>query len=217
MAVRGEGDATMSDEIDFYMAPQTRAVTVHWMLEEVGAPYRMHVLDLEAGEHKQPDFLALNPMGKVPAIVHQGTVVTEVAAICLYLADAFPAADLAPPIGDPRRGTYLRWLMFVPGCVEPAMVDRGLERPPGPPRSLGYGDFDTTMQVMAGALTPGPYLLGEHFTAADVMMGSAVRWGMLTKLLPERPEFLAYAGRLSERPALQRSMQQQATLTAQRR
>jgi glutathione S-transferase len=156
-------------------------------------------------------------MGKVPAIVHQGTVVTEVAAICLYLADAFPEAGLAPPIGDPRRGTYLRWLMFVPGCVEPAMVDRGLERPPGPPRSLGYGDFDTTMQVMAGALTPGPYLLGEHFTAADVMMGSAVRWGMLTKLLPERPEFLAYAGRLSERPALQRSMQQQATLPAQRR
>jgi glutathione S-transferase len=207
----------MSDEIDFYLAPQTRAVTVHWMLEEVGAPYRMHVLDLEAGEHKQPDFLALNPMGKVPAIVHQGTVVTEVAAICLYLADAFPAADLAPPIGDPRRGTYLRWLMFVPGCVEPAMVDRGLERPPGPPRSLGYGDFDTTMQVMAGALTPGPYLLGEQFTAADVVMGAAVRWGMFIKLLPERPEFLAYAGRLNERPALQRSMQQQATLPAQRR
>jgi glutathione S-transferase len=202
----------MSDEIDFYLAPQTRAVTVHWMLEEVGAPYRMHVLDLEAGEHKQPDFLALNPMGKVPAIVHQGTVVTEVAAVCLYLADAFPAADLAPPIGDPRRGTYLRWLMFVPDCVEAAMVDRGLERPPGPPRSLGYGDFDTTMQVMAGALTPGPYLLGEQFTAADVVMGAAVRWGMFTKLLPERPEFLAYAGRLSERPALQRTMQQEAAL-----
>jgi glutathione S-transferase len=204
-------------EIEFYMAPQSRAVTVHWMLEEVGAPYRMHVLDLDKGEHKRPDFLAINPMGKVPAIVHQGTVVTEVAAICLHLADAFPAAGLAPPIGDPKRGAYLRWLMFVPGCVEPAMVDRGLERPPGPPRSLGYGDFDTTVDVMAKALTPGPYLLGGQFSAADVVMGAAVRWGMFIKLLPERPELLAYAGRLGERPALQRSMEQQAALSGQRR
>ena len=207
----------MSDAIEFYMAPQTRAVTVHWMLEEVGAPYRMHVLDLDKDEHKQPDFLAINPMGKVPAIVHRGTVVTEVAAICLYLADAFREASLAPPIGDPKRGAYLRWLMFVPGCVEPAMVDRGLERPPGPPRSLGYGDFDTTVEVTAKALTPGPYLLGEQFSAADVVMGAAVRWGMFIKLLPERPEFLAYAGRLNERPALQSSMQQQAALAGQPR
>jgi glutathione S-transferase len=206
----------MSDAIEFYMAPQTRAVTVHWMLEEAGAPYRMHVLELEKGEHKQPAFLAINPMGKVPTVVHQGTVITEVAAICLYLADAFREAGLAPPIGDPKRGTYLRWLMFVPGCVEPAMVDRGLERPPGPPRSLGYGDFDTTVEVMAKALTPGPYLLGEQFSAADVVMGATVRWGMFIKLLPERPELLAYAGRLNERPALQRSVEQQAALAPRR-
>jgi glutathione S-transferase len=203
-------------EIDFYMAPQTRAVTVHWMLEEAGAPYRKHVLDLEKGEHKRPDFLAINPMGKVPALVHRGTTVTEVAAICLHLADAFPAAGLAPPIGDPRRGTYLRWLVFVPGCVEPAMMDRRLERPPGPSRALGYGDFDTMVEVMAGALTPGPYLLGEQFTAADVLMGSTLRWGMFTKLLPERPEFLTYARRLSERPALQRTMEQEAALAQPR-
>jgi glutathione S-transferase len=198
--------------IDFYMAPQTRAMTAHWMLEEVGAPYRTHVLDLEAGEHKQSGYLAINPMGKVPALVHEGTVITEVAAICLYLADAFPETGLAPPIGDPKRGTYLRWLVFVPGCVEPAIMDRRLERPPGPPQALGYGDIDTLVEVMAKALTPGPYLLRDHFSAADVMMGSAVRWGMFTKLLPERPEFLEYAGRLNERPALQRTMQQEAAL-----
>lgn len=104
----------MSDEIDFYLAPQTRAVTVLWMLEEAGAPYRMHVLDFDKGEHKQPDYLAIHPMGKVPAIVHKGTVITEGAAICCYLADAYPEAGLAPPIGDLRRGSYLRWLFFVP-------------------------------------------------------------------------------------------------------
>ena len=112
-------------EIDFYHAPQTRAVTAHWMLEEAGAPYRMHVLDIDRREHKQPAFLAIDPMGKVPALVHRGTVITKLAAICLYLADAFPDAGLAPPIGDPERGSYLRWLLFVPGCVSPATWTAG--------------------------------------------------------------------------------------------
>jgi len=209
---RGERDDERRDRL-LHGAAEPGGDRALDMLEEVGAPYRMHVLDLEKGEQKRANFLAINPMGKVPAIVHQGTVVTEVAAICLCLADAFPAADLAPSIGDPRRGTYLRWLLFVPGCLEPAMVDRGLERPPGPPRSLGYGDFDMTMEVLAGALTPGPCLLGEQFSAADAIMGATVRWGLLIKLLPERPELLAYASRLNERPALQRSMQQQAALS----
>lgn len=198
--------------IDFYMAPRTRSMTVHWMLEEVGAPYRTHVLDLEGGAHKQPAYLAINPMGKVPALVHGDTVITEAAAICLYLADAFPAAGLAPPIGDPARGTYLRWLLFMPGCVEPAIMDRAFERPPAPAQSLGYGDFDTMLEVMAKALQPGPYLLGDAFSAADVVFGAGVRWALHMKLLPEQPELTAYAERLGGRPALQRAMTQEATM-----
>ena len=141
-------------------------------------------------------------------------MVTELAAICLYLADAFPDAGLAPPIGDPERGSYLRWLLFVPGCVSPAIVDRRLERPPGPPPLLSSGDFDTLIEVMAQTLSPGPHLLGDQFSAADVMMGSAIRWSLLAKLLPERPELLAYAARLNERRALQRISAKEAALLA---
>ena len=196
----------MSDEtITFYHAAPSRGAIVHWMLEEVGAPFRMELLDLSRGEQKEPTYLAVNPMGKVPAIVHRGVVITEVAAICCYLADAFPGAGLAPAIGDPQRGTYLRWLIFEPACLEPAIVDRMLERPPGPPRALGYGDFDTTMDVVARAVTPGPNLLGERFSTADVLIGSALRWGTMIGSVPQRPEFAGYIERLNARPALQRA------------
>ncbi len=120
----------MTEQIVFYTNPMTRGRIVHWMLEEVGAPYDMRVLSLEKGEQKTPQYLAINPMGKVPAIVHRGVVVTETAAICMYLADEFPAANLAPKIGDPQRGTYVRWFFFGAGCFEPAIVDKMLERPP---------------------------------------------------------------------------------------
>ena len=196
----------MSDDlITFYHAAPSRGSIVHWMLEEVAAPYRIELLDLNQGQQKEPAYLAVNPMGKVPTIVHRGVVITEVAAICCYLADAFPAAGLAPAIGDAQRGTYLRWLFFEPGCLEPAIVDRMLQREPGPPRALGYGDFDTTMEVVARAVTPGPYLLGERFSAADVLIGSALRWGMMVASVPQRPEFAAYVERLTARPALQRA------------
>src|SRR5215471_8917490 len=114
----------MSDEIVFYSNPMSRGRIVHWMLEEIGAPYRFEVVNLEQGEHKKPAFLAVNPMGKVPALVHRGVVITEAAAMCAYLADAFPQAKLAPPTDSPARGTYYRWLFFGAGCVEPAMIDR---------------------------------------------------------------------------------------------
>jgi glutathione S-transferase len=208
----GKSAMPSEPEIVFYHAPQSRSVIVHWMLEEVGAPYRMHLLDLKKGEQKKPAYLAVNPMGKVPALAHGDVVITEAAAICAYLADAFPDARLAPAIGDHRRGTYFRWLFFGPGCLEPAVTDRLFDRPAGPPGSLGYGTFDAMLEVVEKAVEHGPYLLGDQFTAADVVLGAGLQWGMMIKAIPERPEILAYTGRLRERPALQRVYAKDAEL-----
>lgn len=202
------------DTITFHHAAPSRGSIVLWMLEEVSAPYRIELLDLGRGDQKRPDYLALNPMGKVPAIVQRGTVVTEVAAICTWLAEQFPAAGLAVEPGSPGRAAYLRWLFFAPGCLEPAIVDRMLQRPPGPPRALGYGDLATTLAVVAQAVTPGPWLLGERFSTADVLIGSALRWGGMVGAVPERPELAAYLGRLAERPALQRTLAKDRELMA---
>ena len=191
--------------LHFYYNPQSRAAIVHWMLEELGIPYEMHVLRFDKAEHKTPEFLAINPMGKLPTIKHGDVVVTESPAICTYLADAFPAAGLAPAIGDPRRGTYLRWMFFSGSCMEPALADKALGREPGKPSMMGYGTFDDTMNTAAQAIAKGPYVLGDMFSAADVILGSTIMFGMMFKIFPERPEFLAYAERLKARPALQRS------------
>lgn len=188
----------------YHIAP-SRSSIVRWMLEEIGEPYDLHVLSMAREENRAPAYLDVNPMGKVPALVHDGVVITEVAAICCYLADAFPQAGLGVPIGDPRRGPYLKWLFFSSGCIEPAVLDRAFPRAAAPPRgTLGYGDFDTVMDVLAAAVSPGPYLLGDTFTAADIVVGAQLRWALLFKLIPQRPEFLEYVGRLDARPALQR-------------
>jgi glutathione S-transferase len=202
------------DVVTLYHAAPSRGSIVHWMLEEIGRPFRFHLLDLGKAQQKDPAYLAVNPMGKVPAIVHRGVVVTEVAAICCYLADAFPEAGLAVPIGDPGRGPYLKWLFFGPGCLEPAMADRMFKREPVPARALGYGDYDTTLDVVAKAVAPGPYLLGDRFTAPDVVIGSTLRWGLMMGTVPERPEIVAYTSRLAERPALQRAQAKDAELAA---
>jgi glutathione S-transferase len=193
-------------DLTLYHATPSRSSIVLWMMEEVGEPYDIHLLNLQKGEQQQPEYLAVNPMGKVPALRHGEAVITEVAAICTYLADAFPDARLNVPIGAPRRGEYLKWLFFGPGCLEYAMTDRAFPRKEQPRRAtLGYGDFDAVMNVVAQALTRGPYLMGEQFTAADVVNGSYIRWGMAFKMVPERPEFTAYAARLAARPAAQRA------------
>ena len=154
-------------------------------------------------------------MGKVPALDHDGTVITESAAICTYLADSFPRADLAVQVGERRRGAYLKWLFFGPSCLELAITDRAFPRAQAAPRgALGYGDYDTTLDVVARALEPGPYLMGEQFTAADVVIGSNLRWGTLFKLIPERPDFRAYIDRLEARPALQRATAKDQELAA---
>ena len=203
----------MTDTIAFYHNPQSRGRIAHWMLEEVNAPYEINVVDFDKREHKSADFLAINPMGKIPAIVHRGTVVTESAAICAYLADAFPAANLAPPLGDPQRGTYLRWLFFGAGCVEPAIVDRLFSRPPpSRPAALGYGNYDDTLNTLEKVISAGPFILGERFSAADVFVGSAIGWGFATKAIEPRPAFAEYLKRVSGRPAYQRAEAQNEEL-----
>jgi len=193
-------------DLTLYHASPSRSSVVLWMLEEVGQPYDIKLLRLSEGDNLKPDYLAINPMGKVPALKHRDTVITEVAAICTYLADAFPDKNLSVPLGTPRRGVYLKWLFFGPGCLEPAMVDRAAPRKDPPRRAmLGYGDFDTTMDVIAKAVATGPWLMGEQFTAADVVIGANIRWGMIFKILPERKEFLNYAARIAARPAAQRA------------
>lgn len=195
----------MADLTLYHIAP-SRSSIVLWMLEELGQPYDIHLLSMKRGENRAPAYLAINPMGKVPTLRHRGVTITETAAICTYLADEFPDAKLNVPVGDPRRGPYLKWLFFSPSCIESAMLDRAYPRKEEAQRgALGYGDYETTMNVVAQAVADGPHILGEQFTAADVVVGSTLRWGMMFKLIPSRPEFTAYVDRLNERPAAKRA------------
>jgi glutathione S-transferase len=196
----------MADKITFYHNPMSRGRIAHWMLEEVGVPYETKILALDKREHKSPEFLAINPMGKIPTIVHNGTVVTEAAAICAYLADAFPKAGLAPAQNDAARGTYFRWLFFGAGCLEPALLDKMFSRPQVErPSALGYGSYEDMLNALEKAITPGPWVLGQRFSAADVYLGSEIGWGMFTKSLEPRPAFQQYLERCSQRPAYKRA------------
>ena len=195
----------MSGEIVFYTNPMSRGRIVHWMLEEVGAPYRIELISFEKNQQKSPAYLAINPMGKVPAIVHRGVVVTEAAAICAYLADAFPAAGLAPALDDPLRGTYLRWFFFGAGCLEAALIDRMLDRPTSSrPMALGYGSYDDMVNGLEKAVTPGPFILGPRFSAVDVYFTANIGFGIQTKALEPRPSLSAYTQRCMQRPSYQR-------------
>lgn len=198
----------MSDEIVFYWNPRSRAQMAHWMLEEVGAPYRKILVDFEKNEQKAPDFLKINPMGKLPTIVHRGTVVTETAAIIAYLADAFPQAGLAPAPGDPRRGAYYRWLFFGAGCFEPALLDTMMKRPPVERKmAVGWGSYDDVLSALKTALATGPYLLGETFTAADVYIGAELGWAMMFGAPNVKGDkvFDDYVARVQGRPAYKRA------------
>jgi len=190
----------MSAEQVFYTNPMSRGRIVRWMLEEVGQPYRTEVLDY-ATTLKAPEYLAINPMGKVPAIKHGNTVVTECAAICAYLADAFPEAGLAPSLNE--RGPYYRWLFYAAGPVESAVMNRamGFEVPPGRERMAGYGSFAAVMDVLEQAVSKTPYIAGDRFTAADVYFGSQIGWGLQFGSMEKRPGFAEYYARLAARPA----------------
>ncbi len=197
----------MSDELVFYTHPMSRGRIVRWMLEEVGAPYRTEIMDY-ATTLKAPAYLAINPMGKLPAITHRGAVVTEAAAICAYLADAFPAAGLAPPQGDAARAPYFRWLFFAAGPVEAVVTAKmlGVEIKPEQKRMVGFGDPTDTMNALEGALAGREFIAGDAFSAADVYVCSQLGWGMQFGSLEKRPAFEAYVARLGQRPAYQRAV-----------
>lgn len=194
----------MTDKVQFYTNPMSRGQIVRWMLEEAGAPYEAHILDYQA-DMKSPDYLAINPMGKVPAIVHRGKVVTECAAICAYLAEAFPAAGLAPT--EDERADYYRWLFFAAGPVEAAVTNRaaGFAIEPERERMVGYGNYETAMAALESAVTERDFICGARFTAADVYVGSQIDWGLQFGTIPDRPAFAAYAERLRQRPAYRRA------------
>jgi glutathione S-transferase len=195
----------MADLTLYHIAPSRSSIAL-WMLEEIGEPYDIHLLSMKRGTNREPAYLAINPMGKVPALKHGDAIITEVAAVCCYLADAFPKAGLNVPIGHPKRGPYLKWLFFAPGTLEPAVMDRAYPRSAEAPRAaLSYGDFDIAMDAVARAVTPGPFLMGEQFTAADVVIGSNLRWATMFKLIPERKEFTDYVARFVDRPAVKRA------------
>ncbi len=194
----------MADELIFYTNPMSRSRIVRWMLEEVGATYRTEVLDYGT-TMKAAEYLAINPMGKVPAIAHGSTVVTECAAICAYLADAFPDAGLAPP--PAQRGAYYRWLFFAAGPIEAAVTSRalGLEPPADKARMVGYGSFADVMNTLEQAVASHPYIAGPGFTAADVYLGSQIGWGLQFGSMEERPGFADYWARISDREAYRRA------------
>ncbi|MDB5511270.1 MAG: Glutathione S-transferase [Enterovirga sp.] len=196
----------MSDELVFYTNPQSRGRTVRWMLEEIGQPYRTEILGYGTSM-KGPAYLAINPMGKVPAITHGGTVVTEVSAICAYLADAFPAAGLAPASGSRERGPYYRWLFFAAGPLESAMFAKllGLAVPADRERAVGFGTMAHVLDALEGAVANRDHLAGDRFTAADLYVAAFLGFGMMFGGIEARPAFEAFVGRHMGRPAARRA------------
>jgi glutathione S-transferase len=196
----------MSEDLTLYTHPMSRGRTARWMLEEIGAPYDVQILDY-ARAMKSPAYLAINPMGKVPALVHGEAVVTETAAICAYLADAFPEAGLAPPANSQLRAPYFRWLFFAAGPLEAASTNKalGVESAPEHKRMLGYGSLEDVLDTLETTLSGGRYLLGGHFTAADIYLGSGLGWGMQFGTVEKRPAFEDYWDLISQRPAAVRA------------
>jgi glutathione S-transferase len=208
----------MTDELVFYTNPMSRGRIVRWMLEEVGQPYRAELLEYGT-TMKAPEYLAINPMGKVPALRHGDTVVTECAAICCYLADAFPEVGLAPAPRDRLRGPYYRWLFFAAGPLEAATTNKafGLEVPAERKGMAGYGSLADVLAVLEAALSGREYLVGERFTAADVYLGAHIAWGMSFGAIEKRPAFERYVARLSTRPAAVRAREIDDALVAESR
>lgn len=197
----------MDRHVTFFYAPQSRATGTLAVLEALQADYDIHLLDLKAGTQRRPEYVAINAMGKVPAICHGDAVVTEQVAVTIYLADLYADRGLAPALEDPLRGPYLRWIAFYGSCFEPAIVDRSLERDAGDPTSSHYGSYDAVIDALAAQLDKGPWLLGERFTAADVLWGTALAWTLQFGLVPDRPVFRDYAARVAAVPAVARAAQ----------
>jgi glutathione S-transferase len=204
----------MMGDLVFYTNPMSRGQTIRWMLEEIGEPYQTRILDYGT-TMKADDYLAINPMGKVPAIVHNGHVVTEVAAICCYLADAFPEKELAPPIAD--RADFYRWIFFTSGPIEAAFSNKaaGWEPTPEKERMFGYGNYDLAIGTLEKTLAGKEFIAADHFTAADLFVGANMNFMLQFKLLEPRPVFVDYARRMTGRPAYERAREIDANLIAE--
>ncbi|NVB36301.1 glutathione S-transferase family protein [Pseudenhygromyxa sp. WMMC2535] len=190
--------------LELHYAPRTRAFTALWLLEELGEPYTLRSFDLASERHKQADFMALNPMGKVPVVIHEGVPVSELGAIAIYLGDRFPAAKLAPAVDDPQRAAYLRWTFFASAIMEPALGEKFFKWEV-PARSVAWGSFAQMLEVLEAGVSPGPWLLGERFSAADAVVGSGARFGSMFGVLPQQGPIADYLARLQARPAFERA------------
>jgi len=191
--------------IKLYWAPRSRSFSALWLMEETGQPYERVLTDITTGAQKAPEYLAINPMGKVPAIKDGDATLAESAAICAYVAERYPEARLAPPPGDPLRAKYLYWLFFSPGCIEPAMVQLATKIEMNPV-AAGWGEAQRVFDVLDAALQKGPWILGDNFSAADIIIGAGLNFAVrLFKMVPPRPSFDAYLARCMERPAFQRA------------
>ncbi len=195
-----------------YHCPQTRSGTTFWMNEELGDVCDVEIVDFKKGEQKSPEFVKINPMGKLPALTHDGVVVTEAAAICAYLADAFSDKGLAPAKNDPKRGAYFRWMFFAPSCIEPAMMDIFNKRRNENPSSIGYGNSEMVIAAAKTALENGDYILGDRFSAADIVFGSTINFAMMFNAFEKEEPFVSYAERLMARPAVQRCNEKNAAI-----
>jgi glutathione S-transferase len=188
-----------------YWSPRSRSFTALWLMEEAGKPYERALTDISTGAQKAPEYLAINPMGKVPALKDGDATLAEAAAICAYVAERYPEAKLAPPLGDPLRAKYLYWLFFGPSCIEPAMVQVATKIEMNPV-SAGWGDAKRVFDVLDAALAKGPWILGDNFSAADIAIGSSLNFAVrLFKMVPSRPSFDAYLDRCAARPAFQKA------------
>lgn len=206
---------TATGKVTLFHAPQTRSSGVYVLLEELGAPYDLHILNMKAGEQRQPEFLSVNPLGKVPAILDGDALVTEQVAIYIHLADRFRGAGLAPAIDDPQRGPYLRWQVYYAACFEPALMDKHHGHAPASEMETPYGSYDAMLAVIEDQLGKGNYLLGETISAADILWGSAFQWTLMFGLVPKRPVFVDYAERIASRPAARRVAERDEALAAE--
>ena len=205
----------MDRHVTLFHAPNTRSAGARVLLEELGADYELHVVNFNKKEQRDTSYLQVNPMGKVPAILHGEALVTEQPAVYTFLADLYADKGLAPALDDPLRGPYLRWMAFYGSSFEPALIDKAMKRDPIDPSLCPYGDYDTMLGTLTAQLRKGPYLLGERFTAVDVLWGTALGWTTAFKLVPELPEIMAYVARVRERPAAVKAAAADAQLASE--
>ena len=202
----------MNRHVTLFHAPNTRSAGARVLLEELGADFDLHVVNFKKKEQRDASYMAVNPMGKVPAIVHGDALITEQPAVYTFLADLYADKGLAPALDDPLRGPYLRWMAFYGSSFEPALIDKAVKRDPIDPSLCPYGDYDTMLNTLTAQLRKGPYLLGERFTAVDVLWGTALAWTTAFKLVPELPEIMAYVARVKARPAAVKAAADDAAL-----